>query len=66
MDRLLRIVQAVFGASVAATLLLTFVWPLAVSSDPAHAGFKIAAIATFAVFFLSLAVLLAARLARTR
>lgn len=66
MDFLLRFVRVVFGASVAATLLLTFVWPLAVSSDPAHAGFKFAAIATFGVFFLSLAVLLAVRLARIR
>ena len=66
MGLLLRFVQGVLGASVAAMLLLTFVWPVAVSSDPAHAGFKIAAIATFAVFFLALAVLLAARLARTR
>ena len=66
MEFLLRFVRAVFGASVAATLLLTFVWPLAVSSDPAHAGFKLAAIATFAVFFVSLAALLALRLARIR
>jgi hypothetical protein len=66
MDSLLRFVQGVFGASVAVALLLTFVWPVAVSSDPAHGGFKLAAIGTFAVFFVSLVVLLALRLARMR
>jgi len=66
MDVVLRIAQALFRVSVAATLLLTFIWPVAVSADPAHAGFKFAAIVTFAVFFIALAVLLAARLVRSR
>lgn len=66
MDAFLRLMQAILGASVLATLLLTFVWPMAVSADPAHAGFKTAAIVTFVVFFVALAVLLAVRLAPHR
>ena len=48
----------VLGLSVAAILFLTFVWPFAVSADPADGRFRIAAVATF-VAFLGAIVLLA-------
>jgi hypothetical protein len=57
-----KLLSVVMWTSIAAICLLTFVWPLAVSADPGHPAFKIAAIATFAVFFTSLAALLAVRL----
>ena len=47
---------------VAAICMLTFVWPFAVSPDPAQPAFKIAAIAVLLLFFLSMLVLLAGRL----
>lgn len=52
------------GLSVAAIVALTFVWPFAVSPDPADPCFRIAAIATFLVFLGSLAALVVARLRR--
>ena len=61
-----RLMQAVLAASVAAMCLLTFVWPLAVSADPADSAFQVAAIATFTVFLVALALRLAARLAQRR
>jgi len=56
------LIQTALIASVVAMLLLTFVWPIAVSADPDHPAFKLAAITTFGMFLLALAVLLAARL----
>lgn len=50
--------------SVVAILALTFVWPFAVSPDPADPRFEIAAIAAFALFLGSVAALAAARLRR--
>ena len=57
-----RSARVLLAASVVAMCLLVFVWPLAVSADPAHPLFRIVAIATFAVFFASLIVVLVARL----
>lgn len=57
--------RTILWASVAAICVLTFVWPFAVSPDPAHPVFKVAAIATFAAFLVSLAVLLACKPRRT-
>ena len=50
--------------SVLAIVALTFVWPFALSSDPADPRFRIVAIATFVVFLGSLAALAVARLRR--
>ena len=59
-------IYAVMWISIVVMCALTFVWPLAVSADPGHPVFKIAAITTFAVFFASLAALLAVRLKERR
>ena len=63
---MVRLIQGIHFAAIAAMGLLTFIWPLAISADPAHPGFKVAAIAAAVAFFVSLAVLLAARIARRR
>ena len=52
-------------ASVAAILLLTFVWPFLLSSDPADPRFKAVAIVTFIIFLGAVGTLAAARLKRT-
>jgi len=54
--------RGVFWICVVAICLLTFVWPFAVSPDPAQPAFKIAAIAVLLLFFASMLVLLAERL----
>ena len=63
---MLRAANLLLAVSVAAMLALTFVWPLAVSADPAHPEFKGAAIVTFILFFAALSALLVLRLARRR
>ena len=63
---MLRAAQVALALSVAAMLALTFVWPLAVSADPANPEFKAAAIVTFILFFATLAALLVLQLARRR
>ena len=59
-----RLLQGVLWASVVAMLYLAFAWPFLHSSDPADAAFKPAAIVAFAVFFLSLATLIAQKACR--
>ena len=65
MRALVAIARMTLSASVLAMCLLTFGWPFAVSTDPSHPVFKVAAIATLLAFLLSLAVLLACKLRRT-
>ena len=48
--------------SVVAIVALTFVWPFALSPDPADPRFRIAAMAAFVLFFGSVTVLAVARL----
>jgi hypothetical protein len=52
------------SGSVATILFLTFVWPFLISSDPADARFRIAAIAAFVVFLFTVAALAVVRLKR--
>jgi len=55
--------RSVLWTCVAAICVLTFAWPFVVSPDPAQPAFKIAAIAVLLLFFVSMLVLLAERLA---
>ena len=52
------------SGSVAVILFLTFVWPFALSADPADPQFRIAAIAAFVAFLGAVASLAVARLKR--
>ena len=54
--------RGVLWICVAAICVLTFVWPFAVSTDPAQPAFKIVAIAVLLLFFAAMLVLLAQRL----
>ena len=64
MGRLLVFVRRLLFASVAAILLLTFVWPFLLSSDPADPRFRAAAIVTFVIFLGAVSVLAIAKLRR--
>ena len=59
-----RLLRWVLAASVASACALTFVWPFAVSADPADPAFRVLAIATLLAFLVSLAALSALRLRR--
>ncbi len=50
------------GISVAAIVALTFIWPYALSPDPADPRFRVAAIAAFVAFLGSVLALAVARL----
>ena len=51
-------------AATASILLLTFVWPFAISADPADPRFRVAAIAVFVFFLAAVTILAVARLKR--
>jgi len=59
-----RALRWVLAASSAAACLLTFVWPFAVSADPADATFRMLAIGTFVALIASIAALAFLRLRR--
>ena len=54
MIRLQVFLRGVLAASVAGACALTFVWPFAVSADPADPAFRTLAIGTFVAFLVSL------------
>jgi hypothetical protein len=56
--------RAALWTSVAAMVCLTFVWPFAVSADPAQDAFKPAAIGALSVFVLAMAVILVEKACR--
>ena len=56
--------RTVLAASILAMCLLTFVWPFAVSPDPADPIYRIAAISAFFAFLVWLAALLACKARR--
>ena len=64
MIRLQAFLRGILAASVAAACALTFVWPFAVSADPADPAFRTLAIGTFVTFLVSLAALAASRVRR--
>lgn len=66
MMRLQAFLRGILAASAALACALTFVWPFAVSADPADPAFRTVAIATFVAFLVSLASLAALRLGRGR
>ena len=59
-----RALRRIFGCAIAAMCLLAFAWPFAVSPDPSQPIFKLVAITTLIVFFVSMIALLIARIAR--
>lgn len=63
-SRLTAVLRWILAASAASACLLTFVWPFAVSADPADATFRTLAIGTFVVFLASIATLAFLRLRR--
>ena len=65
MKRLLLLLRGILVTSTATMCALTFVWPFTVSHDPSHPGFKLAAVAAFVAFLVSLAFLLACKGRRT-
>jgi hypothetical protein len=66
MIRLQAFLRGILAASAASACALTFVWPFAVSADPADPAFRTVAIATFVAFLFSLVALAALRLRRAR
>ena len=66
MPRLTHVARGALWVSVAFMCILTFAWPFAVSSDPGQPWFEIPAIGTLLLFFLSMLVLLAGRIAPGR
>jgi hypothetical protein len=59
-----RVLRGILAASCASACFLTFVWPFAVSADPADAAFRTLAIGTFLVLLASIATLAFLRLRR--
>ena len=64
MIRLQAFLRGVLAASVVGACALTFVWPFAVSADPADPAFRVLATGTLLAFLVSLAALSALRLRR--
>ena len=62
MIRLQVLVRGILAASVVGACALTFVWPFAVSADPADPAFRSLAIGTFVAFLVSLVAGAALRL----
>jgi hypothetical protein len=60
------ILRWILAAAVVAACLLTFVWPFAVSSDPADATFRVLAIGTFIALLASIGALGLLRLRGSR
>ena len=54
-----RVLRAVLWGSTAASVFLAFVWPIAVSADPAGDAFRMFAVGTLVAFLLSLAAVVA-------
>jgi hypothetical protein len=63
-SRLTGVLRAILAASCAFACFLAFVWPFAVSADPADAAFRTLAIGTFVVLLGSIAALAFLRLRR--
>lgn len=61
-----QVAGGVLAASVASACLLTFVWPFAVSADPADPTFRLLAIGTLASFLASIVALVLQRLREPR
>ena len=61
---LTRVLRWILALASASACLLTFVWPFAVSADPADATFRTLAIGTFITLLASIAVLALLRLRR--
>ena len=59
-----RVLRWILAAATATACLLTFVWPFAVSADPADATFRTLAIGTFIALLASIAALAFLRLRR--
>ncbi len=55
-------IQGLFALSVVAICLWTFVWPFAVSADPANSIYRYGSIVTLLVFFGCIVVLLTIRI----
>ena len=62
--RLTRVLRWILAVASASACVLTFVWPFAVSADPADAIFRTLAIGTFVTFLASIAALAFLRLRR--
>lgn len=61
---LTRVLRWILAVAAASACLLTFVWPFAVSADPANATFRMLAMGTFVVLLASIATLALLRLRR--
>jgi hypothetical protein len=61
-----RLLRWILAASVVSACLLTFVWPFAVSADPADPTFRPLAIGTFIVLLAAVVLLAFLRLRRAR
>ncbi len=61
----MAILRVLLTLSAVLACALTFLWPFAVSADPADPAFRAIAIATLVVFLASLAALAALRLRAT-
>ena len=59
MNALRRLAATVLWLSAAAGVGLAFLWPFAISPDPAGAAFRVAGIATLVAFLAALAVTVA-------